>query len=30
MSSGRFPGIGEDDLWSFPELDLCLAIKIEP
>ena len=30
MSSGPFPLIGEDDLLSFPEPDLCLVIKTEP
>ena len=27
MSSDPFPCVGEDDLWSFPEPNLCLAIK---
>ena len=30
MSSDPFPCVGEDDLWTFPELDLCFAIKTEP
>ena len=30
MSSGPFPRAGEDDLWSFPEPNLGLAIKTEP
>ena len=30
MSSDPFPRVGEDDLWSFPELDLHLTIKTEP
>ena len=30
MSSGPFPRVGEDDLSSFPEPNLCLAIKTEP
>ena len=30
MSSDPFPRVGEDDLLSFPESDLRLAIKTEP
>ena len=30
MSSDPFPRAGEDDLQSFPEPDLGLAIKTEP
>ena len=30
MSSGPFPHTREDDLLSFPEPDLGLAIKTEP
>ena len=29
-SSGPFPRVGEDDLWSFPKPDLRLAMKTEP
>ena len=30
MSSGIFPNVGEDDLESFPEQGLHLALKPKP
>ena len=29
-SSGSFPRVGEDDLYSFPEPDLHLDLKTKP
>ena len=30
MSSDLFLSVGEDDIWSFPEPDLHLALKPKP
>ena len=30
MSSGLFPRVGEDDISSFPEPDIHLALKPKP
>ena len=30
MSSGLLPSVGEDDILSFPEHDLHLALKPKP